>query len=206
MARLRARRLCDLLLGPVAQVSRPARLRADLGLAGRRASSPSPSAASRSSPMRPASGSPSMSRSISTAAARRPARYFAGLTAKAEVGLIIGTDRGDLGRDRRDPGRLYFRSVAAARTRTAGSISTCSRCCCRSRSSPSCSPPTASPPSTGSTRSPTCSPRPGSARRWRRCRTWCCRGCGRRRARPTSSARRWSASRSAPISPARCRC
>ena len=116
MGRLRPRRLRDLLLGPVAQASRPADLPADLGLAGRRACWPSPSAASPSSPTRPASGSRPMSSSISTAARPAPARFIAGLTAKEEVGLIIGWTARGLGGDRRDPRRLSLRSLAPARS------------------------------------------------------------------------------------------
>ena len=109
-----------------------------------------------------------MSKSISTAAATAAARYFAGLTAKAEVGLIVGSDERIVAPPPASSSAAIFPICGASAIRAAGSSSTCCRRSCRCRSSAFCSPPTVSRRSIGSIRSRTCSPRPGSARPWRR--------------------------------------
>ena len=207
MGGLRPRRLCDLLLGPVAQASRPADLPADLGhrrsvvllaVAFGSISFVTYATSFWVPPYVDAAflwrrdSDPARYHRRHDARRRRSASSSAGAAAvSAATGVILGG--------------YHLRPVAAARSARpdlrqhalGGPADPARRLHAHDRQP--------RPPSTGSTRSPTCSPRPGSARRWRRCRTSCCRACGRPPARPISSARPWSAWRSAPISPARCR-
>ena len=105
----------------------------------------------------------------------------------AAVGVILGGFISDAWRKRTPP------AACSSALRAYSS---------RSRELPGPSPPTTSQPSTGWCPIFRWWAAAGLARRSRPCRIWSCRGCARPRARPRSSARRWSGLRSGPMLPA----
>ena len=128
MGRLRPRRLCDLLLGPVAQASRPAGLRADLGLAGRGHARHRLRQHLVRHLCDQLLGAASMSSSTFYGGGAEPARYHrradrqgGGRPHHRLVGAAISAAIG------RDPRRLSSPTCGASATRAAGSSSTCSR-------------------------------------------------------------------------------